>query len=69
MKKFILSVIIAAALAASFAAGCRATMLSARLVSASDSARLVSASDSARLHPSYVISYRFGPLWFNEIYD
>lgn len=52
MKKFILSVIIAAALAASFAAGCRATMLSARLVSA---------SDSARLHPSYVISYRFGP--------
>lgn len=23
----------------------------------------------ARLHPSYVISYRFGPLWFNEIYD
>lgn len=60
MKKFILSVIIAAALAASFAAGCRATMLCARLVSA---------SDSARLHPSYVISYRFGPLWFNEIYD
>ena len=60
MKKFILSAIIAAALAASFAAGCRATMLSARLVSA---------SDSARLHQSYVISYRFGPLWFNEIYD
>lgn len=60
MKKFILFAIIAAALAASFAAGCRATMLSARLVSA---------SDSARLHPSYVISYRFGPLWFNEIYD
>ena len=56
MKKFILSVIIAAALAASFAAGCRATMLSARLVST---------SDSARMHPSYVISYRFGPLWFN----
>lgn len=60
MKKFILAIIIAAALAASFAAGCRATMLSARLVSA---------SDSARLHPSYVISYRFGHLWFNEIYD
>lgn len=60
MKKFILSVIIAAAPAASFAAGCRATMLSARLVSA---------SDSARLHPSYIISYRFGPLWFNEIHD
>ena len=60
MKKFILSAIIAAALAASFAAGCRATMLRARLVST---------SDSARLHPSYVISYRFGPLWFNEIYD
>ena len=60
MKKFILSAIIAAALAASFAAGCRATMLSARLVSA---------SNSARLHPSYVISYRFGPLWFNELYE
>lgn len=60
MKRFILSVIIAAALAASFAAGCRATMLSARLVST---------SDSARLHPAYIISYRFGPLWFNEIYD
>lgn len=60
MKKFILSAIIAAALAASFAAGCRATMLSARLVSA---------SNSARLHPSYVISYRFGPLGFNEIHD
>lgn len=60
MKKFILAVIITAELAASFAAGCRATMLSARLVSA---------SDSARLHPAYIISYRFGPLWFNEIYD
>ena len=60
MKKIIASVIIAAALAVSFAAGCRATMLSARLVSA---------SNSARLHPSYVISYRFGPLWFNELYD
>lgn len=61
MKKFFVSLILAAALAASFAAGCRATMLSARLVSA---------SDSARLHPSYyIISYRFGPLWFNEIYD
>lgn len=60
MKKAIASVIIAAALAVSFSAGCRATMLSARLVSA---------SDSARLHPSYVISYRFGPLWFNELYD
>lgn len=60
MKKFILSAIIAAALAVSFAAGCRATMLSARLVST---------SDSARMHPSYVISYRFGPLWFNELYE
>lgn len=60
MKKFILAIIIAAALAASFAAGCRSTMLSARLVST---------SDSARMHPSYVISYRFGPLWFNELYE
>ena len=60
MKKFILSAIIAAALAASFAAGCRVTMLNARLVST---------SNSARLHPSYVISYRFGPLWFNELYE
>lgn len=60
MKKFILAIILAAALAASFAAGCRATMLNARLVAT---------SDSARLHPSYIISYRFGPLWFNEIYD
>lgn len=60
MKKFFVSLILAVALAASFAAGCRATMLIARLVST---------SDSARLHPSYVISYRFGPLWFNEIYD
>lgn len=60
MKKALAVIIIAAALAASFATGCRATMLSARLVST---------SDSARLHPSYVISYRFGPLWFNEIYD
>ena len=60
MKKLILAVILTAALAASFAAGCRATMLSARMVST---------SDSARLHPSYIISYRFGPLWLNEIYD
>lgn len=52
MKKAFAAIIIAA--------GCRAAMLSARLVSA---------SDSARLHPSYVISYRFGPLWFNEIYE
>lgn len=60
MKKAFTAIIITAALVASFAAGCRATMLSARLVSV---------SNSARLHPSYVISYRFGPLWFNEIYD
>ena len=59
MKKIVLAVIITAALAASFAAGCRATMLSAHLVAT---------SDSVRLHPSYVISYRFGPLWFNELY-
>lgn len=60
MKKLLVAIILTAALAASFAAGCRATMLNARLVST---------SDSARLHPSYIISYRFGPLWFNEIYD
>ena len=55
MKKFILAVIITAALAASFAAGCRAAMLNAQPVGPSGS--------------GYIISYRFGPLWFNEIYD
>lgn len=52
MKKAIISVIIAAALAASFAAGARAAMLNAQPVGPSGS--------------GYVISYRFGPLWFNE---
>lgn len=60
MKKAFAAVILTAALAASFAAGCRATMLSAHMVAT---------SDSVRLHPSYIISYRFGPLWLNEIYD
>lgn len=60
MKKAISAVIIAAALAVSFATGCRVTMLSARLVSS---------SNSSRLHPAYIISYRYGPLWFNELYD
>lgn len=55
MKKFILFVIIAAALAASFAAGARAAMLNAQPVGPSGS--------------GYVISYRFGPIWFNELYS
>lgn len=55
MKKIIASVIIAAALAASFAAGARAAMLNAQPVGPSGS--------------GYVISYRFGPIWFNELYS
>lgn len=55
MKKAFVSVIIAAALAASFAAGARAAMLNAQPVGPSGF--------------GYVISYRFGPLWFNEFYD
>lgn len=55
MKKAIISAIIAAALAASFAAGARAAMLNAQPVGPCGS--------------GYIISYRFGPLWFNEIYD
>ena len=55
MKKAIVSVLIAAAMAASFAAGARAAMLSAQPVGPSGS--------------DYVISYRFGPIWFNELYD
>lgn len=59
-EKAIAAALIAAALEVSFAAGCRVTMLSARLVSS---------SNSSRLHPAYIISYRYGPLWFNELYD
>lgn len=54
MKKAIISAIIAAALAASFSAGARAAMLNAHPVGPSGS--------------GYLISYRFGPLWFNELY-
>lgn len=55
MKKAFAAIIIAAALAASFAAGARAAILNAQPVGPSGS--------------GYVISYRFGPIWFNEIYD
>lgn len=55
MKKAFAAVIIATALAASFAAGARAAMLNAQPVCPSGS--------------GYVISYRFGPIWFNELYD
>lgn len=55
MKKAIAAVIIAATLAASFAAGASAAMLNAKPVGPSGS--------------GYVISYRFGPIWFNELYD
>lgn len=54
MKKAFASIIISAALAASFAAGARAAMLNAQPVGPSSS--------------GYIISYRFGPLWFNELY-
>lgn len=59
MKKAIAAAIIAAALAVSFAAGCYVTMLAAQPVG--------HATD-AQGRPGYVISYRYGPLWFNEIY-
>lgn len=58
MKKAIASVIIAAAL--SFAAGCHVTMLAAQPVGP---------STDAQGRPGYVISYRYGPAWFNEIYE
>ena len=54
MKKAFAAIIIAAALAASFSAGARAAMLNAHPVGPSGS--------------GYIISYRFGPLWFNELY-
>lgn len=60
MKKAFAAVIIAAALAASFAAGCRAAMLNAQPVGP---------STDAQGRPGYVISYRYGPAWFNELYD
>ena len=56
MKKAIAAVIIAAAL--SFAAGCHVTMLAAQPVGP---------STDAQGRPGYVISYRYGPAWFNEI--
>lgn len=58
MKKAIAAVIIAAAL--SFAAGCHVTMLVAQPVGP---------STDAQGRPGYVISYRYGPIWFNELYD
>lgn len=60
MKKAIAAVIIAAALAVSFAAGCFVTMLAAQPVGL---------ATDAQGRPGYVISYRYGPIWFNEIYD
>lgn len=60
MRKIIAFALIAAALAASFAAGCHVTMLAAQPVGP--------AAD-AQGRPGYVISYRYGPIWFNEIYD
>lgn len=58
MKKAFAAVIIAAAL--SFAAGCRVTMLAAQPVAP---------STDAQGRPGYVVSYRYGPIWFNELYD
>ncbi len=60
MKKAIFAAIIAAALAVSFAAGCRVTMLTAQPIG--------HATD-AQGRPGYVVSYRYGPAWFNEIYE
>ena len=58
MKKLFVSVIIAAAL--SFAAGCHVTM---------HAAQPVGPSTDAQGRTGYVISYRYGPIWFNELYD
>ena len=58
MKKTIAAVIVAAVL--SFAAGCHVTMLAAHPVGP---------STDAQGRPGYVISYRYGPAWFNEIYE
>lgn len=58
MKKLFVSVIIAAVL--SFAAGCHVTMLAAQPVGPSTDAQGCT---------GYVISYRYGPIWFNELYD
>lgn len=58
MKKAIAAVIIAATL--SFAAGCVVTM---------HAAQPVGPSTDAQGRPGYVISYRYGPAWFNEIYE
>ncbi len=60
MKKAIFAAIIAAALAVSFAAGCRVTMLAAQPIGP--------AADTQG-RPGYVISYRYGRVWFNEIYN
>ena len=58
MKKAIAAVIITAAL--SFSAGCAVTM---------HAAQPVGPSTDAQGRPGYVISYRYGPAWFNEIYE
>lgn len=60
MKKLALSAIIAAALAASFSVGCIVTM---------HIAQPVGPAIDAQGRPGYVISYRYGPIWFNEIYE
>lgn len=60
MKKAFAAVIITAAMAASFAAGCIVTM---------HAAQPVGPSTYAQGRSGYVISYRYGPIWFNELYD
>ena len=56
MKKALVT-ITAAILA--FVAGCTVTM---------HTAQPIGPGADSQGHPGYVISYRYGPLWFNEIY-
>lgn len=61
LKRIVLTVaIVAAAVLSGFAMGARCTMLCAVPVGPATSA------DS---EPGFVISYRYGELWFNEFYQ
>lgn len=60
MKKFILPIILAAALVASFSAGCITTM---------HAAQPIGSGTDTQGRTCFVISYRYGPARFNEIYN
>ena len=60
MKKAFAVIIITAALVASFAAGCFTTIRAARPVGP---------ANDADGRAGFFISYRYGPLWFGELYD